>query len=384
MFLLHLAAQKPNHIYRGSQCRLLYLVGQLRLGGLERQLYALLTNLDRSRYQPGVIVWSLNQSDKYYRDIEALKIPIYGFPQEWSPLYKLQAVRTLVRQISPEVIHSYSFHTNFAAYYAARRSGTIAIGSLRSEFVWTKRQGGILKGALNARWPYSQISNSSRSARAVNEHWGFFVPRQIFVVRNGLDLGQFHCSNETRKLKSYVAAVGTLSPVKRWDRLLRVIQKLRTVGMRNVKFLIAGDGPLRLTLERMAQDLGLSSNVEFIGECHDIPTFLSHARLLAHTSEIEGCPNVVMEAMACGLPVVAMKAGDIPCIVEDGKTGFVVGQGDEVALTQRITQLLDDDSLCNLMGKAARSKAEGEFGLQRLVTETLEAYRAAGWKDARK
>ena len=85
--------------------------------------------------------------------------------------------------------------------------------------------------------------------------------------------------------------------------------------------------------------------------------------------------------MACGIPVVAMDAGDIPYLVEEGKTGFVVRQGDEEAMADRMTRLLNDVSLCKLMGLAARAKAEREFGLQRLVSETLEAYRTGGWKD---
>lgn len=92
----------------------------------------------------------------------------------------------------------------------------------------------------------------------------------------------------------------------------------------NIRFQIAGDGPLRLALEKLADELGISNIVEFRGAVHDIPAFLSGAKFLVHTSQSEGCPNVVMEAMACGLPVVAMETGEIPYLVEDGKTGFVV------------------------------------------------------------
>src|SRR6478672_2958041 len=141
-------------------CRLLYLVGQLRLGGLERQLYYLLANLDRARYQPAVVVWNLNPCEKYYGDIEALKIPIAGFPPEWSPLHKLRALRTLIRQLEPEVIHSFSFHTNFAACYAALGRPALAIGSLRGDFLSARNDGGSVRGALNARWPGYIISNS--------------------------------------------------------------------------------------------------------------------------------------------------------------------------------------------------------------------------------
>lgn len=362
-------------------CRLLYLVGQLGLGGLERQLFYLLANLDHARYQPAVVVWNLNLSDKYYQDIEVLKIPIYGFPAGWSPLSKLRAFRALAGQVAPEVIHSYGFHTNFAAYYAARRTGALAIGSLRSGFARAKADGGVIRGALNARWPSSHISNSMTSAEAAHRHSGPFAPQKVFLVRNGLDLKRFSCSNETPERRNYVAAVGSLFPVKRWDRLLRALQKVKSVGARDVCLRIAGDGPLRPALEKLAGDLGISGAVEFLGPTHDIPALLRGAKFLVHTSESEGCPNVVMEAMACGLAVVAMEAGDIPYLVEDGKTGFVVRQGDETAFVERVFQLLSEDELCRCMGQAARAKAEREFTLGRLVSETLDAYKVAGWKE---
>lgn len=363
-------------------CRLLYLVGQLGLGGLERQLYYLLANLDHARYQPAVVVWNLNLSDKYYREIGAIKVPIYGFPAEWSPLSKLRAFRALARHIAPEVIHSYGYPTNFAAYYAARGTRALAIGSLRGAFDRAKREGGMIRGALNARWPFYHISNSVESAEAARRYPGVFAPRQVFVVRNSLDLNRFSCSNETPELRNYVAAVGSLLPVKRWDRLLRVVQKVKSVEAGDVHFRIAGDGPLRPALQKLAGDLGISRAVEFQGAIDDVPAFLCQANFLVHTSESEGCPNVVMEAMACGLPVVAMDAGDIPFLVEDGRTGFVVHRGDETRFAECVLQLLSDYELCCRMGLAARAKAEGEFGLERLVLETLAAYKAAGWEDA--
>ncbi|MDF0677234.1 MAG: glycosyltransferase family 4 protein [Nitrospira sp.] len=359
--------------------RLLYVVGQLGLGGLERQLYYLLANLDHARYQPAVVVWNHNPNDKYYRDIEELSIPIYGLSADGNPLLKLKTLRAFARQVSPEVIHSYGFHTNFAAYYAAWGNGTVAIGSLRGDFVSAKREGGAFRGALNARWPVCHISNSMASADAVKRAVGLFTPRHVFVVRNALDLKQFRWAGDISKRRDYVAAVGSLLPVKRWDRLLRVAQSLKTVANSGIRFEIAGDGPLRLSLENLAADLGISDLVVFRGAVYDIPTFLREAKFLVHTSESEGCPNVVMEAMACGIPVVAMEAGEIPYLIEDGKMGYVVPQDDEVSFVERMSQLLDDNELCLRMGLAAYEKAKREFTLDRLVSDTLTVYRSAGW-----
>jgi glycosyltransferase involved in cell wall biosynthesis len=109
---------------------------------------------------------------------------------------------------------------------------------------------------------------------------------------------------------------------------------------------------------------------------------LANAWFLLHTSDSEGYPNVVMEAMACGRAVVATDAGDVASLVEDAKTGFVVPRGDEATLLARMVTLMTDHDLCRRMGEAGRAKAEQQFGLDRLVSETLAAYRAIGWKDA--
>ena len=366
---------------KAVRCRLLYVVGQLRLGGLERQLYYLLANLNHARYCPGVVVWNLNHNDKYYKDIEALTIPLYGFPPEWSFPAKLKALRALTRQLRPEVIHSYGFYTNFAVAYAAWATKTLAIGSRRSEYNPRKRRRGGVKRLLNAKWPAFHIVNSTPSADAANCALSLFTSRHVVTVRNALDLNQFTCMSEASEKRGYVAAIGSLMAVKRWDRLLRVARNLKNVLGEDIRFQIAGDGPLRPALDKLADDLGVSKIVEFRGAIHDIPAFLSGAKFLVHTSQSEGCPNVVMEAMACGLPVVAMETGEIPYLVEDGKTGFVVRQEDEATFTKYVSLLFSNDGLCLKMGEAAREKAKREFTLERLVSETLAAYRVAGWRD---
>jgi len=357
------------------------VVGQLSLGGAERQLYYLLAALDHARYRPALVAWNYNPGEKYYRDITALKLPIYGFPAEWSPIAKLQAFRALAHRVTPEVIHSYGFHTNFASYYAARGTTAVPIGSLRSDFATIKKVGGIVRGALNARWPDHHIANSVVCVEDARRTHSLFMPKHFSVVRNGLELNYFRGSDISLSARTYVASVGSLLPVKRWDRLLRAVQKVRAHLAADVQFQIAGDGPLRGTLEKLAGDLGVADIVRFVGATQDIPSFLSGARFLIHTSESEGCPNVVMEAMAAGRAVVATDAGDVPYLVEEGKTGFVIPRGDEEVLANRIAVLLNNGALCEQMGALALTKAKQDFQLEALVRGTLTAYREAGWKD---
>jgi glycosyltransferase involved in cell wall biosynthesis len=130
----------------------------------------------------------------------------------------------------------------------------------------------------------------------------------------------------------------------------------------------------------MAEDLGVAEQTHFLGHRADIAGLLAEARLLVHASDGEGTPNVVMEALASGRPVVATDVGDVSLIVQDGKTGFVVPCEDSNALLTQVSRLLTDEGLAIRMSQSALEYAQREFSLSRLVHDTFEAYRSAGWK----
>ena len=109
---------------------------------------------------------------------------------------------------------------------------------------------------------------------------------------------------------------------------------------------------------------------------------MADATFVVHTSDHEGCPNAIMEGMACGRAVVATDAGDVSSLIDDGETGFVALRGDHALIVDRMAKLMTDRDLCRRMGLAGRAKAEKEFGLDRLFSQTLAAYQAAGWKPA--
>ena len=141
-----------------------------------------------------------------------------------------------------------------------------------------------------------------------------FRAKKIFiVVRNGLDLNYFRCSNDTSANQKLCRCCGIVISGQALGPFAKGGSKSdRGWLRRRYRLRIAGDGPLRLALEKLAEDLGISQAVDFHGAIHRYPSIFGGAKFLVHTSESEGCPNVVMEAMACGLPVVAMEAGDIP------------------------------------------------------------------------
>jgi glycosyltransferase involved in cell wall biosynthesis len=359
-------------------CRFLYVVGGLALGGLERQLFFLLQTLDRQRYKPVVVVWNYCEEDPYVDQIRALHVPVLRLGDTLSRVGKMATFRRMVSRFQPEVVHSCSFYTNMAAWWATLGSSALAVGSVRNSFRLDREETGMILGRLCARWPHAQIFNSKAAKETAESCVTLFKPHRRYVVRNGLDLTYFRMQPYPQNLT--LLAVGSLYPRKRWDRLIRIISLISTSGIR-FQVCHVGDGPLRGELEELARRLGVEALISFLGPRSDIPELLADSTALVHTAEDEGCPNVIMEAMACGRAIVSMDAGDIPFLIEDGKTGFVVRRGDETIFAERVFQLLSDNQLCRRMGQAARAKAEQEFTLERLVSQTLAVYKAEGWLD---
>src|SRR5206468_5059598 len=124
------------------------------------------------------------------------------------------------------------------------------------------------------------------------------------------DINRFKPQPLPRKELS-VLAIGRLSPEKRWDRLLRSVAVLAARKV-EIAVRLVGDGPLLEELRSQARRLGVDGMVQFMGIQRDIPALLKDSLFLVHTADAEGCPNVVMEAMACGRAVVATDAGDVP------------------------------------------------------------------------
>lgn len=336
--------------------------------------------MDRDRYTPVVAVWRFREDDLHVAQLRQLGVPICFSSDRTRGLGKLQWLRGLVRRLQPEVVHSYSFYTNFAAYYASLGIKTTAVGSVRSDFARAIAESGTGLGKLCARWPRAQIFNSFTAAENARSLRGPFRPSKVLVVRNALDIERFATTPIPTDARAVIVAVGSLSSVKRWDRLLVAAHWLRQKGLDFV-VKIAGEGPLRGALEAQARQLGVRECVDFIGHTDDIPALLAQSKVLVHTSDSEGCPNAVMEAMACGRPVVATDAGDTSSLVENAKTGYVVKREDSAALSSRIGSLLENHMLLQRLGEAGRAKAEREFGLDRFIEETFFAYKAAGWKD---
>lgn len=166
---------------------------------------------------------------------------------------------------------------------------------------------------------------------------------------------------------------GRLVEQKGVDTLIDALDLLQHVWP-ELRTLIVGDGPLRDSLAETASAYDLNARVRFTGHRDDVPGLLAAADLLVLPSRYEGLPNVVLEAMRMGKPVVATAAPGTTELVVDGQTGMLVPLNDPKALAQAIRTVLGDPSLCRSMGEAGLARVEADFTAGAMVARFAELY----------
>jgi glycosyltransferase involved in cell wall biosynthesis len=198
-------------------------------------------------------------------------------------------------------------------------------------------------------------------------------PRRRHVVRiyNGIDLAVYSPGqNGSDGDRPVIGWAGRIVAGKGLETLLRAIPAVR--ARCDVQVRIAGDGPERPRLEQLVGELGLGGSVVFEGWSPDMPAFWRGCSLAAipPVGAVESFGMVVIEAMACGRPVVASRAGALPELVLDGVTGRLVPPGDQEALAEALVELASDETRRATSGAAARERCEAHFDLR----QTAQAY----------
>jgi glycosyltransferase involved in cell wall biosynthesis len=357
--------------------RVLYLITELNIGGAERVLARLMAHLDRDRFTPTVACF-YGGHGPVADEIRTLNIPVIDLGMtakwRWDALWRLYC---LLRRERPTVLHTWMFHANIPGRVLGRLTGVPAIISSER----TMGQEGSLRRWLNcltASLADQVVCVSQRVADFVVQDVG--IPRhKILVIPNGIDLRDFehlpgkHQARAMLGLSSDRMLVGTvarLNSVKRLDVLLQAMGSLL-----GVYAVIVGDGSERAPLEAISERSGLAGRVHFAGQQDEVQTWLAALDVFVLSSDWEGMPNALLEAMAAGLPVVATAVGGTPEVVVDGVTGLLVPPRDPVALAEAITRLLHDPDLRRQMGQAGRERVKERFTVERMVSRTEALYR---------
>ncbi|MGQ0612344.1 MAG: glycosyltransferase [Planctomycetaceae bacterium] len=352
--------------------RITFLAGTLGLGGAERQLFHILGAL--RRYGAEVRLLSLTRGEAWEERIRAEGVEVEWVGRRESRLLRLARIAAALRRDRPDIVQSQHFFTNLYAVGAARLAGCREVCAIRGDGLIEVRRNGWL-GRMSLTAPRTLAANSRA---AIEQAVSFGVPRErLHWLPNVVDTDQFRPAPAPRRRPFTLLWAGRLAAVKSPDRFVRLVAAVRAATRCAVAGVVVGDGPLRDALQGEAERLGLGPDgLRFAGAAREMAPRLLEADLLVSTSEHEGTPNVILEAMAAGLPVVATAVGGVPDLVLEGETGWLFPPGEEAEMARAVTRLVEDPASARAAGARARARAETVHGLDVLPAHLERLYRA--------
>ena len=340
-------------------------------GGAE----AVVLNLVRAQlkagdYAPHVVL--LNDGKLALR-LRQLGAPLTILPESrWGLASLLRLIRKEIRQLRPNIVHTHREKENVLGALSAFLEGRIA--SVRTEHGAPEHKPSILRPqrALVSLADTFAGRHLQRSIVAVSSELRArlkpLYPRQrLELIVNGIDAEAIGASRVGSTLPGdvgkvfRVGIVGRLVPVKRVDLFLRTAAFLNQRAPGDFSFCVIGEGPLRSRLERAARGI----RVSFSGFREDVLALLAALDSLVLTSDHEGMPMVVLEAMALRVPIVARKAGGLTALLEDG-CGVLVDSDDPADFGAALVELRANPSSRAAMVEAAARRVHSEYGLDRM------------------
>ena len=349
------------------------VIGQLTYGGAEGQLYELARGVSRQRE---VFVYCLSeQLGPYGRLLEAAGIPVRTLParRHFDPA-RVVALSRWLRRDAIGLVHAFLFIASAYAYLATRLArGVPLVTSARNcKLEPSPMRRSLMRRAL--RTSDAVICNSQEMARFATRHYRARRDR-LHVVYNGVDAKRF----VPRDGPSEGLVIGTVGRIEAQKNLDMFLQAASAVlrDRPDARFEILGEGTELPRLEARVSSLRLQHAVHFREATDDVPGFLRRLDQFWLTSDWEGTPNVVLEAMAAGVPVVATRVGGTSELIEDGRTGFLVDPGDVGAISTRSLELAAEPTLGESVAANARSAVEERFSLAAMVANTSAVYDVA-------
>jgi glycosyltransferase involved in cell wall biosynthesis len=359
--------------------RVLQIIPTLDRAGAEKQLCLLASGLPRDEFD--IHVCALTRGGPLAAELHAAGIPLVVIGKRWKlDPQAFWRLKQHVARLRPDLIHTWMFAANTYGFAAARACGVknLVIGQ-RCVDPWKSRLQLALDGVL-ARRCRSVVVNSEGVRDFYVQHGT--PAERIRVIANAVKVpdppqttrGQLLAELELPEGSRLMGFVGRLWPQKRvkdaiWAAdLLKVIRK-------DTHLLIIGDGPQRDRLRRYRDQVRIGDQVHFLGARGDVARLMPHFDVLWSTSAYEGQSNVILEAMAAGVPVVATDIPGTRELVVAGTTGFLVPVGDRAAVARHTERLLNDRSLATRLSQAARERAQTEFSVAKMIERHAALYR---------
>jgi glycosyltransferase involved in cell wall biosynthesis len=359
------AADSPSEARRTSsrQLHVLHTTFGLNVGGQEKLLVELARHSDRRCFALTFV--SLGGRGELAGELESCGANVIAMGEPSGlKLGLIYRMGRLFRRLRPDVVHTHDHRSLFYAGPAAWLTRVPLLINTRhgKNCHSTPRQ--VVVGSYLARLVdrYICVSDDVK-AQCIAE--GIPASR-LLTIKNGIDVVRFAFSGP--RPGGPIVALARLSPEKDLANLVRATA-LAAEQVRDLQVEIGGGGPLLEELTQLAVDLGMGERIRFLGDVRDVPALLSRARMFVLPSRSEGIPLTVLEAMACGLPVVATRVGGLSEVVDQGVTGMLVPAADSGALSEAMVAIWNDADRGDQMGRAGRQRALRCFDVRRMVAE---------------
>lgn len=319
---------------------------------------------------------------------QSISVPVYIFP--WKRFFHLDAwraavaLRKLIRAEKIDIVQTYFETSNLWGGLVAKLSGALLLSS--------RRDMGILRKTKHAL-AYRVVNRLSDRVLAVSEEVKRFCvdadqmdPGKVSVVYNGVDLKHIAAENsfahsfagsDWAKASHIVTCVANIRRVKGIDVLIRTAQRVCR-ELPDTVFVVAGslyERDYSEEMQAMIRSLGLEKNVKLLGFVGDPLPLLKMSDAFCLLSRSEGFSNALLEAMACGVPVVVTRVGGNPEAIADGENGFLVPVEDDAAASERLLTLLRDPVRRAQIGERGRNSVQTRFSAEVMIQKLIGVYR---------
>ncbi len=358
--------------------RIMLLSTGLRLGGAEQQVAALARHFVALGHAVAVVSLTPDCDVDLPEAATVLRLDMRKTP--WSMASTLWQIRAFLRAWQPDILHAHMVHANLFARALTRITRTPPVICTAHSY----REGGrlrMLAYRLTDRWA-SLTTHVSADGRQGMIDAGAAPPDRIVVVPNGIELDRFHPSPELRlatrqslgatEASILILNVGRLVPEKAQDLLLDAFSRLQSEERVEARLLIAGEGSEREALAATIERLGLDGSATLLGMRRDIAALLNAADLFVLSSEIEGMPLVIAEALACGCPVVSTDAPGVAGLL--GDAGQIVPRNNAAALAAAMRAALRAGLGSPSEQAARRDRIALRFGIDAVARQWLSCY----------
>jgi glycosyltransferase involved in cell wall biosynthesis len=361
--------------------RVLHALTGGSIGGTERMVEALVCSLEPSRVLCEISL--LETSEGLEERFGRAGVQVHALAGRAAPMASFIRLRRILAARSVDVVHLYGFAMSLIGRLAASTLSPRprVIHGIRGLHLtdWPELDSSRIRAAIRLERATSgmidrYVANSASAVEFLTERG---LPRARFnVIPNGLDTRFWKVPPGVQREPDLVVTVANYRPVKRLDILLDALARLTRHG-RRLRAQLVGVGQLREQLESHIDTAGLRSHVELCGPlpADAVRQLLSRAAVFVLPSTWEGMPVSVMEAMACGVPIVGTNVPGIRDLVVHGTTGFLVEPTPD-ALASAIGRILDDPALGAALGSAGTKRVCREFTVERMASQYEDLYRS--------